>query len=242
MPKFGKTRRIHPVLVLAALSLLVLFCAAGIWQYQRAQYKQGLQAATARAAQEPPLRLAGKPGQPQQLDFRRIQTRGKWLPERTVLLDNKLSDGVVGYHAVTPLQVEGSDAIVLVNRGWIAAPRLRAELPRIATPDGLVEVSGIARRPTGRFLELGAQVAEGRVWQNLTVERFEQWSGLRLLPVILYQDNPDSDGLRRVAPAPEAAGLGPDHHRAYSLMWFSLAGLVLAISFTTIYRTLRTHE
>src|ERR1700740_2427469 len=87
-----------------ALALGIALCAAGIalgrWQSGRADAKR----AAAHSAQ-------------------RIVVHGEFLPERSVLLDNKLRHGRAGYEVVTPLRLaEGIH--VLVNRGWIeASPR-----------------------------------------------------------------------------------------------------------------------
>src|SRR5436189_764084 len=88
-----------------AWALVVLGCAAfislGNWQTRRAQQKRAL------AAQLETVGLAGT-----------------FLPKYTVLLDNKLHAGKAGYEVVTPLQ-PGVGAAVLINRGWIEAPRTR---------------------------------------------------------------------------------------------------------------------
>src|ERR687889_432977 len=90
-----------------ALALAAAACAAGIalgnWQSRRADEKHALAE-----------------------HVQRIAVAGEFLPERTVLLDNKLRGGRPGYEVVTPLRLaEGIH--VLVNRGWIAAPPRRDE-------------------------------------------------------------------------------------------------------------------
>src|SRR3990170_3607683 len=67
----------------------------------------------------------------------RISVRGEFLPERTVLLDNKLRRGRPGYEVVTPLRLAGAREMhVLVNRGWIAAGARRDEIPEPKTMPG----------------------------------------------------------------------------------------------------------
>jgi surfeit locus 1 family protein len=166
-------------------------------------------------------------------NLRRLEARGSWVPERTILLDNKVQQGIVGYEVVTPLRLAEGDLYLLVNRGWIRAPQLRSELPKIVTPRGKVDVEGIARIPSNRFLELGGDVVTGTVWQNLTMERYQRWSQLPLQPVMLYQkggqENGLNDGLQRVEAAPEAAGINADRHRGYALTWFSLASVTVIL-------------
>ena len=82
--------------------------------------------------------------------------------------------------------------------------------------------------PTARFVELSkdAAVQEGKVWQNLTLERFHQWSGLQLQPVVMQQTSDTKDGLER---AWEPPNLGADKHRSYALQWYSMAALILVL-------------
>ncbi|HTH93849.1 MAG TPA: SURF1 family protein [Rhodocyclaceae bacterium] len=209
--------------------LTLLFIAAGFWQVARAHYKERLQAEMAAAASEAPLHAGAALLDAHVAHMHRLEARGSWMPERAILLDNKVQDGVVGYEVVTPLKLEKSDTVLLVDRGWIAAPPLRSELPDVTTPDGTVSVAGIARIPNPRFIELGSQVVTGRVWQNLTIERYATWSGLRVQPVMLYQEDGAVDGLVRVAAAPEAIGINADRHRVYALTWFSLAGVTVIL-------------
>ena len=68
--------------------------------------------------------------------------RGVFVPERTVLLDNKVRHHRAGYEVVTPLRLNGVH--VLVNRGWVEAGRTRADLPQVPVPGGEVRVEGVA--------------------------------------------------------------------------------------------------
>lgn len=210
-------------------AVTALFVAAGIWQMARAAYKDSIQTELHAAAADAPLHAGNEPLDAQYAHLRRLEARGVWLPERTILLDNKVQKGFAGYEVVTPLRLEGSDLHLLVNRGWIRAPQLRSELPQIETPAGVVAVEGIARIPNKRFIELSSEVVSGMVWQNLTMERYASWSKLKVQPVLLYQEGGDADGLQRVEAAPEAAGINADRHRGYAVTWFSLAGVTVVM-------------
>lgn len=210
-------------LLIAALT--ALFLVAGFWQMARAQYKEHIQSEIHAAAAEAPLNAGRDLLDAQHAHLRKLEARGTWVPERTVLLDNKVQNGIVGYEVVTPLRLEEGGLYLLVNRGWLRAPQLRSDLPKVVTPAGMVNVEGVARIPNARFIELGSEVVTGTVWQNLTIERYKAWSQLPLQPVLLYQQGGSTDGLLRVEAAPEAAGINADRHRGYAITWFSLAGV-----------------
>ena len=227
---------------LLALLLTGVFVAAGVWQTQRAGYKDLLRHRAEQAAAGPTISVPSVPGDEAQLDFRRLVASGFWLTDKTILLDNKLRGGVVGYEVVTPLKPEHGEACILVNRGWVAAPPRRDTLPAIRTPQGRVQVQGIARVPSNRFIELSDKGIVGQVWENLTIERYAGWSGLTLQPVMIYQEGGLDDGLVRVVVAPEVSGLGADRHRGYAFMWFSLAALTVLIAGILLYTKVIRHD
>jgi surfeit locus 1 family protein len=224
---------------LAAICVVLLtaiFSAAGFWQVARAHYKDRMQVEIAAAAHAPALHAGADMLDATAAHLRRVEAQGEWLVEKTILLDNKVRNGVVGYEVVTPLRLDGGARYLLVDRGWIAAPKLRRDLPQSATPAGKVAVEGVARIPNPRFIELGGDVVSGQIWQNLTIERYRDWSQLPLQPVLLYQQGGAEDGLLRVEAAPEASGLSADRHRGYALMWFSLAGMTIALGLLSWFR------
>jgi surfeit locus 1 family protein len=219
-----------PTLVLAAVLALTL--SAGRWQLDRAAYKLSLQQRIESAAAAPAVSVqSGISGDPAALAWHPIEATGQFDAGRTVFLDNRLRDGVPGYEVLVPLRLSGSDRVLLVNRGWVAAPRARDNLPQVDTPSGEVRVAGLAFVPSGRFMELRADTDDARRWQNWTIERArERWS-VDLLPVAMLQSAPaegsgagtgSADALARNWPRPD---VGIDKHRGYALQWFSFAGI-----------------
>lgn len=185
-----------------ALALGAAACAAGIalgnWQAGRAEEKR------AAAAQE-----------------RRLELRGEFLERYTVLIDNKLNRGRPGYHVVQPLRL-ADRRHVLVNRGWVAAPAHREELPQLRTPPGQHLVEGRVLEHFPLAYAPSDAKPEGRVWQNVEVTTFSVWSGLKLEPYVLEQHSPLADGLARNWPVPDT---GAAMHASYALQWYSLAVL-----------------
>ena len=195
-----------------ALALAAAACAAGIglgnWQSRRADEKRALAE-----------------------HVQRIAVAGEFLPERSVLLDNKLRGGRAGYEVVTPLRLaEGIH--VLVNRGWIAAPPRREELPRVVTPPGRLRIEGIVLSHLPRTLKLG-EPGKGRVRQSLELEEFAAESGLTLQAFFIQQHSDSGDGLARDWPPLDA---GIEKHQAYSSQWYSLAGLALVLGVVFSFR------
>jgi len=197
-----------------------------VWQTLRAAEKEAAQARLDHLAAEPPISLSSALVDPAEFAFRHVAVRGDYVDRYSILLDNKVLHGRVGYQVVSPLRIAGSDMHVLVNRGWVAAGRTRSELPRAAAPTGAQTIEGIAVVPSARFYELAPESPQGPVWQNLVLERYRAWSGLALQPVVIEQTNDARDGLAREWGRPDA---GTARHRSYALQWFAFAALTLVL-------------
>ena len=209
------------VLALAAIALTV---SLGNWQMRRAEEKLAFGREADLAARQAVSALPPSPVDAKTYAFSRVSARGEFLADSTILLDNKVLRGVVGYQVLTPLKIAGGDMHVLVNRGWVAAGVRRDSLPRIQTPTGTELVEGIAVVPSSHIVELDAKTEEGMVWQNLVLARYAKWSKLKLQPVVLQQTSDAADGLARVWDRPDT---GADKHRGYAFQWYALAVTVL---------------
>lgn len=215
------------VIALALIGMAATF-SLGQWQLARAAEKLALQAALEDRQTRPALdgrTLAQALTAPQAdaLLHRAVVLRGHWLPERSIYLDNRTMDRKTGFYVLTPLQLAGSDAVVLVQRGW--APRNftdRQALPPVQTPAGEVELSGrVAERPS-RAYALGDD-PPGPIRQNLDLDAFRAETGLPLAHAIVLQTGAASDGLQRAWLEPAT---GVDKHHGYAFQWFGLCALI----------------
>lgn len=216
---------LRPVLIL----LLVLICLAmaGL-QFWRAETRGERFEREQAALLSTPVSLSPQQRERDKLLDRAAIARGRWRAEKTLFLDNKIYRSRPGYHVLTPLQLSGSQVVVLVNRGWIAAPRLRSELPSVPTATGEVEVSGVTRSFETRIFELQETPPQGSVWQHVREADFRRISGLDALPVILLQTGADGDGLLRDWGSAENPAT---RHYGYMVMWLSFALLAAAYGY-----------
>lgn len=228
-------------LVLAATLLGVVVTAnLGAWQLRRAAQKIALQDALASQAALPAVAQADLAASTDAADlqhYRGVRLRGRWLPERTVFLENRQMHARVGFYVVTPLQLErppgsapnGPATTVLVQRGWV--PRdanNRTLLPVLTTPTEPVEIDGRIAPPPARLYELGHE-AGGTIRQNLDLAGFAAETGLPLAPLSVQQvDSPSTtgDGLLRDWPLP---AVDVQKHYGYAFQWFALGALMTGL-------------
>jgi surfeit locus 1 family protein len=154
---------------------------------------------------------------------RRVTVRGRWLAQSTVFLDNRQMNNKPGLYVVTPMRLEDSNAVVLVQRGWVARNFLdRTLVPKIETPQELVEIQGRIAPPPSKLYALGGP-EKGLIRQNLDMTQFSAELGLALLPVSVQQLGAASDGLLRDWPQ---ASTGVETHYGYAFQWFALSALI----------------
>ncbi len=104
---------------LATLVVMTLCIELGLWQYNKAESKRALQIRLEKHLVEPPVALPETMTDLEAWRYRRVKFTGVYDARYQVLLDNQVENTVAGYHVLTPMQVEGGNSYVLVNRGWI---------------------------------------------------------------------------------------------------------------------------
>jgi surfeit locus 1 family protein len=204
------------------------FVMLGNWQSRRGAEKRELAAALERSLASPAIEL---PAQTENLVHKHVAARGHFLAERTVLLDNKLRRGRPGYEVVAPLRIGTSPWHVLVDRGWVAAPATREQLPEVRTPAGDVRVAGIALERIPHAFSAGP--SSGRVRQNLDAAQYAAETGLQFLPIVIEQHSDLDDGLLREWPR---ADFGVEKHESYALQWYSFAALAVVLALALSFR------
>ncbi len=207
---------------------------AAFWQLRRyhehEQFKQEVNART--NAQVVPFASLIGTGSPADLQWRRVQVTGTFVPDRQFEVVNIGQDGASGHDAVNGLQL-ADGSVLVVNRGFAVGADT---LP--APPSG--EVTMVGRIRTSQSPGLGQATDDGT--QHLTQIRRVDLTALRqqftqtVQPVFLdwmeYQPVPAvSDGLAPVA-FPDLDG-GPPH-LSYTVQWFIfsiavIVGWVLAV-------------
>jgi len=224
---------------LAAMVAAAIGVSLGQWQTRRAAEKESIETKLTVRETAEPIQLATLPFRGQSVEdveYRRIAVEGNFLKEWTVFLDNRPYKGAAGFYVLTPMKLVGSELHVLVARGWVKRDIAdRTRMPAIATPEGTVEVTGIARRNVGQVLQLGTPVPlqPGAIVQNVNAAEFAGAAKLEMLPFILEQTTDLEDGLVRDWPRPST---GVEKHRGYAFQWYALAATALLFFVATGFR------
>jgi surfeit locus 1 family protein len=224
---------ITPFIVLLAF---ILLCSLSVWQLQRGLTKKALLSTQATQAQLPTLHntdISTILKNPSRYLQRTIKLTGTFQNDRTILLDNKILNGQVGYEVITPLLID-SDHSLLINRGFVPMGASRKELPPIPPILKQITIKGHINIPHhNRFIKNSLGGTNFPIFiQELDFSLLQPLFETQLIPV-LVQLSPDSP-LSFEAMPEKKTWLNPEKHFAYALQWILLA-FSLVIIYTRVY-------
>lgn len=213
---------------------LPLLVSLGVWQLNRAEEKQVLLEQWQQEAEN----LAWQDMVSGDLTSGRPVTLTGMYGSRNWLLDNRTREGAPGYEVLTEFRpLEGPP--VVINRGWVQALRTRAELPDIATPEGIFTLEGrISDYPVPPVL-VDQPAAEDQ-WPRRVQSLSEQAARLEIpeLPDrIVRLSGEGQPGAYRADWEPDL--MGPQTHYGYATQWFALA---VALTILTVVASYRKRE
>ncbi len=220
--------RVAPLPAVAALLMLALLVSAGFWQLRRAEVKRAIVVEQAYRGDKEPLIM--EPGVAatatlEGLRHRRASAAGHYRNDFQYLLDNRTHKQVAGYHVLTPFRIQGGDAHLLVNRGWLPVGPDRGRLPDVSVGEQTLLEQGIIVAPPASGLTLGATGYDDEGWprvvQNIDFTRIQEQLGAPLLPFVLRLSPASEHGYVRDWRA--RTGLTPERHVGYAVQWFALA-------------------
>jgi surfeit locus 1 family protein len=236
----GRRLWLTPLVLVGAVILVRL----GFWQLDRLAQRRAINAALAARRAEPPVPLTPALAGAADQEYRHVEARGVFDSSKEIIQRNRALDGAPGVHVLTPLRLIGSDAAILVDRGWIpqgeSAPDARQ---RYAAPTGEVVVVGQLRRSQDNSSPpydppFSADRPQLDAWFHIDTARIGQQIGYPLLPAFIEQLPAPTDlALPRRDPLTD---LGEGPHLSYAIQWFSFAAILLVGYLATTYRSVKS--
>jgi surfeit locus 1 family protein len=222
-------------MTLATLLMLGVCIKLGMWQYNKADARRTLQTQLNARLTEPAVTLPAKIAALESWRYKRVKFAGNYDTRYQILLDNQVQNTVAGYHVLTPMQVDGSNTYVLINRGWVARAAANVgempEPPAIDTPQGKQQIEGDITLPANKFFTMDspptASTQWQSVWQNLDMARYEKSVPFTVQPFVVRLDAKSKAGgfVRNWPPPGERVTM----HLGYAYQWFGFALTLLVI-------------
>lgn len=225
--------------IASLLILAVAFAALGRWQLARAAENRALIENFGASLQQSESNPAALPETLGRARYTRVALRGRYVPDRHVLLDNMTHDGAAGFEVLTPFRLERGE-LILVNRGWFDAGPGRDRIPALAVADDSRTVLGwLDGLPQAAWHLANAMPAANAPYAVLSYPSSEELEAALGQPVAGFQlllDASQADGfLRDWAPDDGLA----QRNLAYAGQWFVFALMAAAGSGFVLYRRLK---
>ena len=215
-------------LIVVTLGLAFLL-NLGFWQLDRAEEKRTILAEIDSRQTSEPLTL-------EQLDSKedkgyfKVKFSGRFLAEPQFLLDNKIRKGQPGFEVIQGFSTQ--NRIILVNRGWIPLPRLRADLPEVPTPADPQTIIGEVNLPSEAIVlredQLPVEEISQFVIQAIDMPKLAEYfasQDIQIEPWIVRQEGEDAFFTRTWV----NVSMPPERHTSYAVTWFGLAIALIII-------------
>jgi len=193
----------------------VVFFSLGIWQIERGQTKTQIMSEFENKLTKEPIYLNAESKK-----WDRVLVSGRWENKKQLLIDNVIHQGIAGYKVLTPLRIDETNKLILVDRGWIKQNKFRDQLPDIQIPDDFESVSGTLEQP-----ELGLVLSDElisnnwpKISQTKNVEVISKAYTEEIFPMILLADPLLKNSLEYIKITP--TNMTPIKHYGYSSQWF----------------------
>jgi len=219
---------------LLAMLLIATFISLGCWQLDRAQQKRALYAEFENRRLDDALDLnqfdnASKGSG--NILWRQVTAYGTFLEDFQILLDNQIQNTKAGYYVYTPFQLDDSEHIVLVNRGWVVADLDRNNSPKLVMSKGRVKIKAVLKEvpKTGLLLkELQPEEMSETIYrvQRIDLDELAGLTNTKLLPFVIRMTSASEHGYHRQWRRP---GSGEQVHNGYAFQWFAFATALLVI-------------
>ena len=223
------------LLLVVLFALAAGFAALGRWQLDRGRAKAAYLEAHAAALTREPIGFASalEAGAPV-----RVAGEGRYDDSVTVLLDNRVRDGRVGFEVHTLFRPADGSRPLLVDRGWLPMPPDRTVPPIAPAGDAPTRVSGLYVAPPSYGLAVGTlRWSRGApaLWPRLDLGALEAATGVELArAVVLLDDEAPHGHARAWRPLPNT--LPPERHHGYAAQWFALAATAVVVALVMVVR------
>lgn len=248
-------RRSLAAAVLLAI-LGTIFVSLGNWQLNRADERREIAAMIEAGRQSAPVQILADIEPSVLKPWQAAKANGTWLPDYSVLLDNRNLNGKPGFWLATPLALS-TDTAILVLRGWVARPigdynpfpvirqrkdtvSLSGEIAlRVPQLYQLADESNVAftATPTTALPDGATALDLNKLpqRQNVSTTELSEVTDIKFLPVVLMQTSPtDGAQLQRQWPTPS---VDSDTNMGYAMQWFSFAAIAFGAMGVLLWKT-----
>ena len=205
-----------------------LFCALGVWQLHRYDYKKNLL-----ATYQQRLASLPKPFQADSQQFQTIVVTGRYLNQLTMLVQNRFYKDQPGFEVLTAFKIPHDEKLLLIDRGWISSQfREKGNLSTHSPVHGNDVVVGYVKFLNEYQFILGENIlypnASPIVMQKIDTKKLSEITHQAFYPFILRLSANQPNGFVRDWTITTVL---PERHMGYAVQWFAMAFVLLIAYF-----------
>jgi surfeit locus 1 family protein len=216
---------------LLVLAIMAVLARLGFWQLDRLAERRAANAQLAAALESAPIDLNSEiaayeaiaPAEVNEdLANRDVSMAGAFDFDNQFILKLQNWGGIAGVHLITPFVLEGQNAVVLVDQGWISdaeyeAGRIYGESTGPQSVEGYVALTETIRRRTA---EAAVPVIAANELYRVDIAAIQEKLPYPLAP--FYVKLPQAEGSPPNLPigTPKEADLSEGPHLSYAAQWF----------------------
>ncbi len=204
----------------------------GYWQLSRAQEKQQRLELLAEN-ENSVVKNLGSISEAEIRDFSKVEVEVELASRKSILVENKIQNGNLGYHVLNLVHEVESNKYILVNRGWLEGLANRSEVPKVDLPANYWQLNARFYPINSQVLSGGAEIEEyGNtiripVLDSSVLQGLEKLLSADIEPYVLRIDKQDTHALE-VDWA--WVSMAPEKHLGYAFQWFALSLAFLIVS------------
>jgi len=241
-----KRLAINSLAVVFLMMMFVILIKLGFWQLERAENKVMQIEARQHSLNTLSYKLPEQ-AEVEQHNAQLIKLTGRLDFSKTLLLDNKVNNGVVGYEVLVPLKLHKQgqgikETSILINLGWIAGTSRRDQLPNLKTWPAMTELSGYLHIPSHNpFANTVIDVKGGvhtigypLVIPAVDFNQFSTQLNQTFYPAVVRLKENSQWGYQKQWRWNNK--MTPQKHQGYAIQWFALALTLFLLSSYFIWR------
>ncbi len=228
------SRRWWPATILILLGMAGL-AQLGFWQLDRLEWRRGMNTQTLARLNASPVVVTGDMEWGDDWHDRQAMARGVLDYRSQVGIKNRFYKEEAGIHLLTPMRLEGSDQILLVDRGWIPQAWVSGDWSEYDEGAGPVEVRGLLQDANPYPPGTDIDASSDRLYHREDLALLGHVLDMDVAPMFLLQQPAEGDSQGWPRRQPKDLHLGEGNHLSYAIQWF-LFSLILGVGYVIMVR------
>ena len=207
----------------------------GVWQLDRLEWRRGMNTQTLARLNTSPVAVTGDTVWESDWHDRKAVARGVFDYRSQVGIKNRFYKEEAGIHLLTPMRLEGSGQILMVDRGWIPQAWIAGNWSEYDEGTGLVEVWGLLQDANPYPPDTDIDASPDRLYHREDLALLGRVLDMDVAPMFLLLQPVEEDAPGWPRRQSKDLHLSEGNHLSYAIQWF-LFSLILGVGYVLMVR------